>query len=81
ADNGVRPAPQPKFCNSLVRKRGVHNPRKAYRPATNKLGPHGWLMIALEDHRCPEGEGEMDWLGKLYGRCREQIEKFKGVVR
>jgi putative DNA primase/helicase len=80
ADSGVRHAPQPKFCNALARKRGVANPRKVYRPGSEKRGPHGFLMLG-EQLGPPEGTCEMDWLGGLVPRCREQIDAFRGVVK
>ncbi len=76
---GVRPAPQGKFCNALNRKRGVENPRKVYRIATTRRGPHGFLMMG--GGTPPDGQTETDWLGNCVSRCREQVDIYRGVNR
>jgi putative DNA primase/helicase len=69
-----RVAPLPKFVNALQRKHKVRQERKRYRfdPYEEPRGPHGVLMLGL-DQPSP-GEDETIFLGN-------QIARFRGWLR
>lgn len=76
---GVRPAPNPKFVNALVRKRQILHPdraRKRYIVGQNTLGPHGFLMLGPtkpEDDR-----SEQSFLGDELVAFRNAFNDYRG---
>ena len=76
---GVRPAPNPKFVNALVRKRQILHPdraRKRYIVGQNTLGPHGFLMLGPtkpEDDR-----SEQAFLGDELVAFRNAFNDYRG---
>ncbi|WP_313456810.1 DUF5906 domain-containing protein [Stenotrophomonas sp.] len=76
---GVRPAPNPKFVNALVRKRQILHPdraRKRYTVGQNTLGPHGFLMLGPtkpEDDR-----SEQAFLGDELVAFRNAFNDYRG---
>lgn len=80
---GMRAAPQPKFSHALAKKRDVPNPRKKYRPYSEAIGPHGFLLF--DD---PHGEkhqrgdrSELDWLGGCVVTHRQMVDEYRGVTK
>lgn len=76
---GVRPAPNPKFVNALVRKRQITHPdraRKRYLIAQTVHGPHAFLMLG-----CPtaqDGRTEQVFLGDEVQAFRTAFSDYKG---
>lgn len=76
---GVRPAPNPKFVNALVRKRQIIHPdraRKRYVVAQTTHGPHGFLMLGATE--ATDGRSEQAFLGDEVQAFRTSFSDYKG---
>ncbi|RRT98822.1 DUF5906 domain-containing protein, partial [Stenotrophomonas sp. 278] len=76
---GVRPAPNPKFVNALVRKRQIIHPdraRKRYTVGQTTLGPHGFLMLGSTAP--PDERTEQAYLGDELVAFRSAFNDYRG---
>lgn len=76
---GVRPAPNPKFVNALVRKRQIVHPdraRKRYTVGQTTLGPHGFLMLGTTSP--PDDRSEQTFLGEELVAFRSAFNDYRG---
>lgn len=78
---GVRAAPQPKFVNALVRKRGIAPPtnhRRRYYITQDLRGPHSFLMLGST--QVPDGISEQLWFGEQVVQVRADMNAYKGAA-
>lgn len=60
---GIKPATQKRFVSSIKHHRKLESIRKNYRVGYTTLGPHATYLFG---QRPPEGENEIDWLGRQF---------------
>lgn len=76
---GVKPAPNPKFINALVRKRDIPHPdrnRKRYLIEQTVHGPHGFLLLGNPEPT--DGRNEQSYLGDEVVAFRQAVNDYRG---
>lgn len=74
--NGLRSAPNPKFTNALVRKRGVVSRKERFgTPSGGVKNPVSILFLGQIDQ--PVGEPRGPWLGEQVYAVQKQLEDYR----
>jgi putative DNA primase/helicase len=74
-DIGMRPAPMPKFVNSLKRKHDVQNTRERWLDGQVVSGPNSFLLFGPEQ---PPGKMRPTWLGDCVDAFRNAMTDSAG---